>query len=111
MPLRKLSQEEERFLQFMVDKASLPLPADWKQTIRVKPMDDGGMGSLLLFPDGTEESQDRAFEKTIAEHEFKDADRIDVLASLNVDRSGQLLELDIWKMNFDPLIRFPDLKK
>ncbi len=108
MPLRKLSPAEERFLQFMVEKASLSLPPDWKDKIMVKPMDDGGMGSLLLFPDGIE-TQNRVFEKTAAEHEFKDADKTDVLASLNIDRSGQLLELDIWKMNFDPLIRFPDL--
>ena len=108
MPLRLPSPEEERFLVFMVKQAALTLPANWQQSLRVKAMDDGGMGSLLLFPDGTESGK-AVFGKTVAEYEFKDADRADVLASLNLDQFGKLFELDIWKVNFEPLISFPDV--
>ena len=92
----------------MVNQASLVLPVNWQQSLRVKPMDDGGMGSLMLFPDG-KETDKPVFGRTVFEYEFKDADRANVLASLNLDERGQLFELDIWKVNFEPLIKFPEI--
>ena len=107
MPLRKLTEAEEGFLQFMIEKAKLKMKEDWKLTIRAAPMDEGGMGSLVLFPNGTQ-SGSRSFGRTAAEYEFKDADRATVVASLNLDQAGELFELDIWKTTFEPLIRFPE---
>jgi hypothetical protein len=109
MPLRKLTTAEEGFLEFMIGQANIRVPSDWKETMMVSPMDDAGMGSLMLFPRG-DVKPNRSFGRTALEFQFKDKDRIDVLASLNLDQNNELFELDIWKMNFDPLIQFPEVK-
>jgi hypothetical protein len=44
----------------------------------------------------------------VAEYIFKDADGVDVIASLNVDQNNELFELDIWKTTFDQLVRIPE---
>lgn len=45
----------------------------------------------------------------VAEYQFTDADGVEVLASLNVDQDGRPFELDMWKTDFSPLIRIPDI--
>jgi len=69
-------------------------------------MNDDGMGSLRLYPDGSE-AIDRKFGKQVSECQFIDKDRIEVIASLNLDQIGSLYELDIWKTNFEKLLQIP----
>lgn len=112
MELRKPTNAELMLIKYLVDLTSVGnLPAEWTNTLFVSPMDDGGMGSLLLFPSGhmTDGSDGRRFGKCASEYLFKDADEIEVLASLNIDREGQLFELDMWKVDFSPLIRWPEI--
>lgn len=45
-----------------------------------------------------------------AEFQFKDFDGVDVICSLNVDFDNVPIELDIWKVDFTRLLRFPDVK-
>jgi hypothetical protein len=45
--------------------------------------------------------------KKIAEAEFTDEDGIPVSAVLNLDDKGQLFELDMWKVDFSALKRYP----
>lgn len=71
-------------------------------------MNDGGMGSLLLLPHGTK--RDRQFGRQACDHQFKDADGVDVIATLNVDMNEELFELDMWKMDYSPVVRFSDLR-
>lgn len=66
-------------------------------------MQDGGMGSLRLYPNGVIEKERRCG-GLVSEHTFTDKDNVPVIASLFVDKQGKLYELDIWKMNFRPLI-------
>jgi hypothetical protein len=74
----------------------------------VKPMDDGGMGSLFLFPnEGI--ITNRMLGEQVSEFEFFDKDGIKVIASLNIDQEGNLFELDIWKTDYSPLIELPNL--
>ena len=108
---RKPSQKEARLLAFLVQKAAVNLTADWNSDLLVKPLNDGGMGSLLLLPKGIKESCDRALGKKVSECQFTDVDGIDVIASLNVDNQGRLFELDIWKTDFTPLISIPLWRK
>ncbi len=68
----------------------------------VEEMADGGMGSLLFVG-----SKDRIYGSTLAEAEFRDDDGTPVIAAINLDSDGQLFELDIWKVDFSPLIRIP----
>lgn len=104
---RKISKEEERLIDFLIDKASLKLPDNWKHNLLVSPMQDGSMGSLSLsFVSQSKEK--RVFGEQVSECHFIDEDGIDVIASLNVDQNGNLFELDIWKTDFSPLIRISD---
>jgi len=109
MTLRKPTNTELALIGYLVDIAALEnLSAEWRNTLLVSPMDDGGMGSLLLFPN--EYTTDgRRFGKCVSEYLFRDADEIDVLASLNLDREDQLFELDMWKVDFNPLICWPEV--
>ncbi len=70
----------------------------------VKEMKDGGMGSLR-FKDV--DNGERSFSKKMAEAEFADEDGIPVSVVVNIDNNGDLLELDLWKVNFSPLKRYP----
>jgi hypothetical protein len=74
-------------------------------TLEVVPMDDGGMGSLVLIPGGVGEP--RRFGKEIALQRFVDSDGTPIFVSLNVDRQQSLFEIDIWKVDFSPVIQFP----
>lgn len=71
-------------------------------TNSVQDMRDGGMGSLRFS--GAER---RRFGSTLAEAEFRDADGTLVSVALMLDEAGELFELDIWKVDFSPLLRIP----
>lgn len=43
----------------------------------------------------------------MAETQFSDADGTPVIASLNVDVYDQLFEIDVWKVDFSALQRWP----
>jgi len=103
MDYRKPTKDEEELIQLLVDGSSLIFPADWKDGLLVYPMKDGGMGSLLLIPKEAL-TQDRKFGRQVAEYHFKDRDGIEVIVSLNVDKSDKLFELDIWKTDYSKLI-------
>jgi hypothetical protein len=74
------------------------------QNMLIQKMDDGGMGSFLIFQDSSDIGLTRSFGKQIAELEFVDDDGVLVLISLNVDDQNKLLEIDIWKTDFSPVI-------
>lgn len=105
---RKPTIEEEKLLDFLVKKSSIVLPENWKMGLLVRPTDDGGMGSLYLFPQGNV-IEGRLFGAQISDFQFADLDGVQVIASLNVDNHGNLFELDIWRTDFGKLLKFPDL--
>ena len=45
----------------------------------------------------------------IAEAAFQDANGVPVSITLSVDTIGDLFEMDVFKADFSPLIRYPDL--
>ena len=63
-------------------------------------------GKLPFFPAGIGDTK-RLFGQEVSRLQFKDQDGIEVSVSLNVDQFGQLFEVDIWKVDFSPLIRIP----
>lgn len=104
-----MSLQEEKLLDHLIHLASLiSLTSDWKEKLVVELMDDGGMDSLRLFPNGPIK-ENRVFGKQVSEYQFLDKDGIPVIASLNVDDMGNLFELDIWKTNYSALQQLPDL--
>lgn len=105
---RKPTIQEERLLELLVKKSSVAIPDNWKDGLLVRPMDDGEMGSLHLFPKG-DVIDGRAFGEQVSDFQFTDLDGVEVIASLNLDNAGNLFELDIWKTDFGKLLKLPDL--
>lgn len=105
---RKLTLKEESLIDFLIKKSNVNITTNWKNQILATPMDDGGMGSLKLYSNGNDK-EDRLYGSTISEYQYKDTDNIDVIVSLNLDKSNNLFELDIWKVDFSELRSLPDL--
>ncbi len=53
-------------------------------------------------------ANDRAFGTAVSEAKFKDADGIDVIATLYLDQEDQPFELNVWKTDFSPLLKIPE---
>ncbi|MFZ6663659.1 DUF6984 family protein [Peijinzhouia sedimentorum] len=106
---RLISEKESKLLEILIRNSGLEMSEDWKSKLLVRSMDDNDMGSLLLFPNG-EVKEGREFGGQVSEFLFKDIDGIEVIASLNIDKEGNLFELDIWKTDFSSLRNFPDFE-
>ena len=102
---RPLRKEEMELINAMVRESSKANEIVGSLSERlVEDMKDGGMGSLRF---SSADRRIRGFGKKIAEAEFNDEDGVLVSATLNVDDTGALFELDIWKVDFSPLKRYP----
>jgi len=101
---RFLNDDEKRLIRVLLDRSEgISLPDNWLDCVRVVPMSDGGMGSVKFLSSSSNEMASQ-----IAEINFRDADGVEVVASLNADKNGNPFELDIWKVDFSPLIKIPD---
>ena len=87
--------------------AGLELPEGWVNSVMASPMEDGGMGSLR-FVSKDHPGDERCMGSQYSEIVFKDADGVDVIASLNLDEQKQPFELDVWRTDFKSLIAIPD---
>ena len=105
-PIRKINATERSILEHLIKKSSLQLPNEWYQNLSVQPMDDGGMGSFLIFQDASEIGAKRKFGKQVSEFEFVDDDGVLVLVSLNIDSQNQPFEVDVWKTDYSPVLNF-----
>ena len=81
-------------------------PPNWDEKLKVRDMNDGGMGSLRLYVNGII-GENCIFGQQISEYEFSDADGTLIIASLYLDKNGALFELDVWKTDFGKLLRLP----
>lgn len=102
---RLLTKEEFLFLKILL-RLAFPtvtnIEADMAE-IKVADM-PGGMGSLLFYND----RDHRKLGSVAIQVWFKDSDGVDVNASINIDEQGELFELDIWKVDYSTLLRFPE---
>ena len=103
---RELTAGEIRLLDELVRRSSAPVAR--AEDLLACPMDDGGMGSIVLAPLPISVIP-RRFGSQVAEVWFSDADGVAVSATLNTDEEGELFELDVWKVDFSPLIRIPEV--
>ena len=100
---RKATKAELLLISFLVKKANLILNDNWQEDLTVSPMDDGGMGSLILDLDSdTDADPKRTMGSQASECSFLDEDGMVVLAALNLDKNGKLFELDLWRVDFNP---------
>jgi hypothetical protein len=103
---REPAAEERQLLSALLKQVPhLLLPQGWLDSVRVWSLDDGRMGSFRIAPHSTKVQ--RPGRADVASLEFCDIDGIKVLVSLNLDSEGEPFEVDIWKTNFQPLIRLP----
>jgi hypothetical protein len=98
--MRPVSESEKPLVAWLFESACRP---ESVEVLEVETMNDGGMGSIRIGPFGG----DRRFGATVAETVFHDEDGTLVLASLNVDSRNELYEVDIWRVDFGPLRRWP----
>ncbi len=99
---REPTPDEVKVLRRLTEMAA-GLRADWLDGLQVADMDDGGMGSLRLVPMGTDGSRSAKGEP-VAHYEYLDADDVVVLVQLFVDERGVPVELDSWKVDFEPIL-------
>ena len=105
--LRRLRDEEKAIICKLLK--GTPLEGDAVPTAleaQVCDMADGGMGSIR-FQQKT--AREAAFGREIAEGAFQDADGVPVSVTLTVDEAGNLFELDVFKADGSPLVRYPSL--
>ena len=102
---RSLTIPEKNFLRELL--RTISLPTENIDEIKVKPLNDEGMGSLFIISDKKEE--DRKFEGVLFQQQFVDVDEVPILVTLHADQYGDLFELDIWKADFSPVIKYPQL--
>jgi hypothetical protein len=98
--MRHLHSHEVPLLKHLLGAARLEVDVD---QLLVEPMADGGMGSLQLHPP----RGDRRMGSEVASCEFTDSDGVAVSATLNLDEQERLFELDVWKVDFSQLNRWP----
>ena len=80
MELRNLSPDETRLVRFLVNNAeNVVIQSDLFKKIKVVEMDDGGMGSLKLYPEGCV-TKDNLLGKQACACLFFDNDGVEVLA-------------------------------
>lgn len=99
-PVRPLSADELPLVSFLFGLARL---VEKPESFMVGPLSDGGMGSLAFAP----VTKTRRFGRMAAECRFHDRDGVLVTAALNLDQDGAPLELDVFKVDFSVLLRWP----
>ena len=108
MVLRSLSFDEKRLIYYLLENSGESKFTDLNvDSIKVKVIDDGEMGSLQLCPPIVFGGP--VFGRVLSDCCFDDEDGVKVIATLNLDKDDNLFELDIWKTNFGKLIRIPEL--
>ena len=97
--MRPLTEDERPLVAHLAALAGITLDV---ASLHAQPMNDGGMGSLRFADDPAVR-----FGASVAEATFEDEDGVPVSAALYVDEAGEPLELDVWKVDFSPLRRWP----
>lgn len=98
--MRALLEHERPLAEFLFELARIPINLD---AIRVRPMDDGGMGSLQIAPfDRT-----RRFGSSPAQCHFYDVDGVPISVTLNLDQNDAPFEIDVWRVDFKPTRGWP----
>jgi hypothetical protein len=97
--IRAINEDELRLIELILSGAGSPVTPPAAGSL-VRPLDDGGIGSLDI--DGVE-----TFGEVVGEVEFRDSDGVGVSAALYLDSHGRLYELDVFKGDFSALRRWP----
>jgi hypothetical protein len=102
MQQRSITQQEKDLIQHLV-KCIPDNTKDYQIPPMVTQLDDGGMGSLQLNND--------TYGRDLIQVQYKDTDGQLVLITLVEGKSGVLQELDVWKVDFTLLKKFPTIDR
>ncbi|WP_082354231.1 DUF6984 family protein [Marinagarivorans algicola] len=106
---RKPTKDENKLINYLLEKFNSSSLISECESFLVSSMDDGGMGSLKLYPKGLlSEFDGRVFGSELGDCHFNDEDGVKVIATIYLDEEGCLFELDMWKQGDEPLIQIPD---
>ncbi len=106
--MRTISEAEYNFLSAVFQAARIDLQAmGISRASLVETLDDGGMGSIR-FVNCDEEDRLRRKGKSIVEGEFKDSDGMPVSFAVDLDKEERIFEIDIWRVDFEPLKHLPE---
>lgn len=102
--MRKMNKAEISLVKNLLEMSSIKsMDQISLDDMLVESLSDGKMGSLRFFSSNA----DRKLGQCAAEVDFKDEDNVTVSVVLNLDNYGELFELDIWKVDFTKLLRWP----
>jgi len=105
--LRTLNEAEIALIRHMLRGTAQKLEVGVSlSTCLVEELNDGGMGSLRF----DSQNQERVLGQDICREEFPDSDGVPIFVALSLDNYDELFELDIWKVDFSPLKRFPQVR-
>jgi len=105
MNLRTLRPEEKTLIEHMLH--GIPQESGHRASLSsslVEDLSDGGMGSIRFE---SKNPGERRFGEDLCQKKFLDSDGVLILATLSLDNFGQLFELDLWKVDFSPILQFP----
>lgn len=105
---REPTASERRLLAALMENSEgIATGPDWIDSVRIQSLEDGGMGSFrIASPEA--DGHHRVLGEVVSEGQFTDDDGVRVLVSLSVDSNGHPFEVDVWKSDFNPVVRFPD---
>jgi hypothetical protein len=105
MNLRTLGSEEQALIEHMLHEVSQENRfRDLISNCLVEDLSNGGMGSTRF---DSQNRGERRLGEDLCQSEFLDFDGVPILATLSLDNFGQLFELDLWKVDFSPILQFP----
>lgn len=104
MKFRSPTGDELRLLVALSKLANIDEPDAWARGLKVRDMNDGGMGSLEL--QATEPRRPGPI-VCLAAVQFTDSDGVEVIASLNATDNGVPFEVDVWKTDYSALRCIP----
>jgi len=107
MEFRRPTADERRLLIELARVANIDDPEVWLDTLAVREMKDGGMGSLELAAAARSDARSTGRVVSKASVQFLDEDGVQVIATLNAGEDGVPFELDVWKTDFSELKRIP----
>ena len=108
LEFRRISKDEKRLLDFLIAKSKAPLnlPEDWEKHLWVADLGCMRVLRLRIEPDDREEDGPAY---PVSACCFNDVDEIPVYAMLFLlQKNGHLFDLDLWKVNDEPLIKIAD---
>lgn len=99
---RSLRIEEQLLIAYLLSRTASAGLSNSLAEARVKDLNDGGMGSIRFL--STEPAK---LGHTLVEAGYQDSDGVLASIALCANNAGGLFELDIWKVDFTPLVTYP----